>query len=423
MAFEFRAKRLLKIGIKSLWRHKMRSSLTVLGITFGVCSVVAMLAIGQGAGHEAQEQIAALGSHNIIIQSVAPPRDEEEDDDGFVLEYGLRYVDAERIRENVPNVTVMAQARRIRKTVQQGRHRLESHVVGTSPWYPEISKLTMREGRFFGSREMHGRKNVCVLGRKAARVLFPFGGAVGRLVNVGNLRYRVVGVLGGAGRGEVDELEVRGDPDTEIYIPMTTMQNHFGDVAPTGSGGLSGEKVELHEIVVQVDELESVPHVENMVEQILKQDRSRRDYELVVPYQLLEQARQTTRIFSIVLGSIAAISLVVGGIGIMNITLATVMERTREIGIRRAVGAKKRHIVEQFLMETVLLSVFGGIFGILMGLAAPHFVTRFAGMETIVTLWSLVLAFGISALVGLLSGLYPAYRAANMDPIEALRHE
>lgn len=423
MKIEFRPKSLLKAGFKSLWRHKLRSTLTVLGITFGVASVVAMLAIGQGAGHEAQQQIAALGSHNIIIQSVAPPADQMDGDNNFVIEYGLRYVDAERIRANVPGVSVITQARKMRQTIQRGDRELETDMVGTSPWYPEVGKLQVRKGRFFDSRDVHVRNNVCVLGRKAAEVLFPFGDSIGSLIRVGKMRYRVIGVLGGAGRGDVEELEVEGDPDSDVYMPMSTMENHFGEIASTGSGGLSGEKVELHEIIVRVDRLEAVPYVENMIEQILQQGRSRRDYRVIVPHRLLEQARETTRIFSIVLGSIAAISLVVGGIGIMNITLATVMERTREIGIRRAVGAKKRHIVEQFLSETVLLSLCGGLLGILLGLSAPYFVTRFAGMETIVTFWSLILAFGISALVGLLSGIYPAYRAANMDPIEALRHE
>ncbi len=420
MLFEFRAKRLLKIGFKSLWRHKLRSGLTVLGITFGVCSVIAMLAIGQGAGHEAQQQIAALGSHNIIIQSVPPPR--EDGDNEYILEYGLRYVDAERINRNVPNISVIAQARKIRETARQGSRHIETQIVGTSPWYPQVSGLRMSDGRFFDSRDMHSRASVCVVGRKVAEVLYPFGGAAGSIISVGDRRYRIIGVLSGAGRGDADEVDVRSDPDSAVYIPMTTLDSHFGDLSLTGSG-MSGEKVELHEIIVRVDQLDAIPSVERIIEQILAQGRTRRDYEVIVPYQLLEQARQTTRIFSIVLGSIAAISLVVGGIGIMNITLATVMERTREIGIRRAVGAKKRHIVEQFLTETVLLSVCGGVLGIVLGLSAPYFVTYFAGMETIVTFWSLILAFGISALVGLLSGIYPAYRAANMDPIEALRHE
>lgn len=423
MNLEFRTKRLLKIGFKSLWRHKMRSFLTVLGITFGVCSVIAMLAIGQGAGYEAQQQIAALGSHNIIIQSVQPAPDPDHDDGGFVIEYGLRYIDAERINANVPNVSVITSARKIRRTVQHGVQQLETNIVGTSPRYPQVGKLQISEGRFFNERDMDGRKNVCVVGRKAAELLFPFGDAVGSLVRTGTRRFRVIGILGGTGRGEADDLELKGDPDSDIYIPMTTLDSQFGDIALTGAGGATGERVELHEIIVQVDKLAAVPKVERIIEQILAQGRTRRDYQVVVPHKLLEQARKTSRIFSIVLGSIAAISLIVGGIGIMNITLATVMERTREIGIRRAVGAKKRDIIKQFLSETVLLSICGGVFGIILGLAAPYFVTRFAGMKTIVTFWSLFLAFGISALVGLLSGIYPAYRAANMNPIEALRHE
>jgi putative ABC transport system permease protein len=181
--------------------------------------------------------------------------------------------------------------------------------------------------------------------------------------------------------------------------------------------------VELHELTVQVASLDDVRRVERVIEHTLRNTHEKEDYQLVVPLALLIQARRTKRIFSIVLGSIAAISLIVGGIGIMNITLATVMERTREIGIRRAMGAKRRHIVFQFLTETLMLAMVGGSFGVALGVIAPYLVERFAGMRTVVTFWSLLLAFGISAAVGILFGIYPAYRAAHMDPIDALRHE
>jgi putative ABC transport system permease protein len=225
-------------------------------------------------------------------------------------------------------------------------------------------------------------------------------------------------------RGEIGGAKLQGDPNSEIYIPMSTMKVRFGsNIIHRSSGTTSAERVELHDLIVQVGSLEEVRPVERVVRHILSTRHEKEDYQIVVPLHLLVQARRTKFIFNIVLGSIAAISLLVGGIGIMNITLASVMERTREIGIRRAMGAKKRHIIFQFLTETLLLALFGGTLGVVIGVVAPWLVEHFAGMRTIVTLWSLLVAFGISAAVGLGFGIYPAYRAATMDPIEALRHE
>lgn len=421
----FSIKRTVKTGLKSLRLHKLRSSLTVLGITFGVCSVIAMLAIGQGASYEAQQQIKLLGSNNIIIQSVMPPdTGQTSSTTSMVNEYGLKYNDAKRIRETVPDVVVTVQARKVRQSVIAGSRQFDTNLVGTVPWYTEINNARVKEGRFFSDLDMNDRTNACVLGQKANSTLFPMGGAVGSIIRTGRLRFRVVGVLSSLNRGDVTKLKVGGDPDADIYIPLATLQGQFGEtIVSQTTGSFSAEKVELHELVVNVKRLEDVLPAQKVIEQILRQAHKKMDYQVIVPLSLLEQAERTKRIFSIVLGSIAAISLLVGGIGIMNITLATVMERTREIGIRRAMGAKKRHIIEQFLTETVLLSVSGGLLGIIIGVLAPYFVTYFAKMATIVTLWSLILAFGISAAVGIIFGIYPAYHAANMDPIEALRHE
>lgn len=421
----FQAKRIVKLALKGLWLHRLRSGLTVLGITFGVCSVIAMLAIGTGASQEAQQQIEKLGSHNIIIQSVSPPASEDvSSESSRVNQYGLTFTDAERIRDTVAAVEVIVPARKVRRRVIYGSRQLGTNLVGTIPWYLGVVKGTLKQGRFLSTVDMHGRSSVCVLGMRAARTLFPFGDAVGSVIRVDKLRYRVVGVISSTARGEVGGLELQGDPDSDIYVPLTALQSHFGETIVNQSSGSSTiEKVEIHELIVKVENLDSVIRTEKAIRSILEQGHKEEDYQVVVPLQLLEQARHTRRIFNIVLGSIAAISLLVGGIGIMNITLASVMERTREIGIRRAMGAKKRHIVIHFLTETVLLSVAGGALGILLGVLAPYFVTRFAGMATVITAWSLLLAFGISATVGIVFGIYPAYRAANMDPIEALRHE
>jgi putative ABC transport system permease protein len=421
----FQLKRTLKAGFKSLWLHKLRSGLTMLGITFGVCSVIAMLAIGTGASEEAQEQIRKLGSNNVIIQSVQPPQSQQtEQSSSMMIEYGLTYDDAERIRTTVPGVVRVVTARKVRANCSHQNRRLDTDIVGTVPWHAEVNNVTVLRGRFLTRVDMDRRSAVCVLGKNAAQTLFPFGDELGSVVLTGDGRLRVVGVVTSFPRGEFGGKKLRGDPNSEVYIPLTTMRLYFGESNLHRSGGtFSAERVELHEVTAEVATLDEVRRVEQVVKRILEQSHDREDYQIIVPLQLLVQARKTKRIFSIVLGSIAAISLLVGGIGIMNITLATVMERTREIGIRRAMGAKRRHIIFQFLTETLLLALVGGGLGIVLGVVAPYFVERFAAMRTIVTVWSLVLASGISASVGILFGIYPAYRAATMDPIEALRHE
>ena len=422
----FRVKRILMMGMKSLWLHKLRSGLTMLGITFGVCSVVAMLAIGEGASQDALRQIEKLGSQNIIVQSVEPPEDQSASGSQTqrVKEYGLTYVDADRIRNTVPDVTVTAPQRRIRRSVIHRSRRMETNLVGTVPWYLEVSQGHIKQGRFLTDVDMDSSASVCVIGTKAAEVLFPMGGAIGSVLTVDKLRYRVVGVMSALPSGEVQGKKLEGDPSAEVFAPLTTLKGQFGEtIMSRTTGSFSAERVQIHQLFVKVGERANVIPASKVIEKILQQSHDRKDYEVIVPLQLLEQAKQTQRIFSIVLGSIAAISLLVGGIGIMNITLATVMERTREIGIRRAMGAKKADIVAQFLSETVLLAAFGGGLGIAFGILGPYMVRHFTQMSTVVTAWSLILAFSISAIVGLAFGIYPAYRAANMDPIEALRHE
>jgi putative ABC transport system permease protein len=218
---------------------------------------------------------------------------------------------------------------------------------------------------------------------------------------------------------------MEGEPlDNNVYVPLSVSRTRFGEVLIRRSaGGFEAEKVELHQLTVQMNDTAAVESADPQIKTLLGRFHARNDYEIVVPLQLLRQAEQTKRIFNVVLGSIAAISLLVGGIGIMNIMLATVTERTREIGIRRALGAKRRDITLQFLVETVVLSVGGGLIGVALGVITPIVVSQLTDMKTIVTLWSVLLAFGISGAVGIVFGLYPAKAAAQLDPIEALRHE
>jgi len=436
----FRLKRTVKLGIKSLWMHRLRSTLTTLGIVFGVCSVIAMLAIGEGASREAQEAIAQLGSSNIIIETVKPP--EEETDAGkaeAVRHYGLTYADAEAIRNTIPNIQVVVPNREIEQEARYLNRRVAIRIKGTTPWHPEIERIRLIRGRFLSSIDMHHQLAICVLDDQVARKLFAFDDPLGRDVKIQGSYYRVVGIVsqtaipvlagssaGGAATSIGDSGGAQGDI---IYLPLTTARQRFGELNYSISGGSrSAEKVELQKIIVKVDAkqvlgLRDMLGMRGILDALLDRLHDKKDYRIVVPLELLRQAARTKRIFSIVLGSIAAISLLVGGIGIMNIMLATVSERTREIGIRRALGAKKRDIIIQFLSETLLLTFVGGILGIILGSIIPSLVTHFSRMPTVITGSSLVLAFGISAAVGITFGMYPAYHAANMDPIESLRHE
>lgn len=433
--FLFRIKRTAKLGIKSLWMHKLRSTLTTLGIIFGVSSVIAMLAIGEGASQAAQEQIARLGSRNIIVKTVPPPEGKDVGSQNQSMrEYGLTYLDAERFRDSIPNIEVVVPSRRLPQQVWYRNRKVSVEVIGTVPWYPEISPIQTRAGRFLGSLDMHHREGICVVDENVVKELFVFDDPLGQDIKISGDYYRVVGVVSpenlGSGEKTLENSSAKsknagGANVGSIYIPLTTVRGRFGEVSFQfgGGSGRTMEKVELQEITVKVSTTEEVLPTRDILETLLGRFHKKSDYQVVVPLELLKQAKQTQRIFSIVLGSIAAISLLVGGIGIMNIMLATVSERTREIGIRRALGARRRDIILQFLSETLLLTFIGGILGICLGSLVPVMVTHFGRMPTVITGGSLVLAFGISGAVGVIFGLYPAYRAANMDPIQSLRHE
>ena len=421
-------RRTFRLALKSLWLHRLRSLLTVLGIVFGVCSVIAMLAIGEGASYEAQEQIKNLGSQNIILQSIKPSEEQKPSsgDQSFILDYGLKYADIKRIKATIPGVTIVVPGRIIRDWIWNISRRADGEIVGTVPWYPEMRNQRVAHGRFFGDREMDEAVNVCVLSHELAGRLFPIETPLGRDVRVGSAYYRVVGIMEPQSRAakSEDTAQVAKGSVNRMFIPLETAKTRYGEtLVKRRTGSMEAERVELHEVTIKVNDLQEVVNVSLSIKSLMERNHKKPDYEIVVPLELLKRAERTKQIFNIVLGSIAAISLLVGGIGIMNIMLATVTERTREIGIRRALGAKRRDIITQFLVESVMLSGTGGVIGVMLGISIPFLVTYFAGMRTIVTFWSPLIAFSISALVGIVFGLYPAQRAADMDPVEALRHE
>ncbi|MBI5396340.1 MAG: ABC transporter permease, partial [Verrucomicrobia bacterium] len=402
--------------------------LTMLGIIFGVCSVIAMLAIGEGASYEAQEAIKKLGSNNIILRSVKPAEESVVRSSGrsYAVEYGLTYADAGRLQTTLPGILHVLPMRIIRENVRFNRFSAPSQVIGTHPIYPHITGLELIRGRFITRNDEVNTDNVCAITVGLQNHLVPYQDPLEEEVRVGMDYYRVVGLVrekssaekrpGSSGEGQA--------VDNNMYISLSTARRRFGETLfRRSAGSFEAERVQLHQITVQMKAAGAVETAVPEIEAMLRHFHTKKDYEVVVPLQLLRQAEQTKRIFNIVLGSIAAISLIVGGIGIMNIMLATVTERTREIGIRRALGARKRDIITQFLVETVVLSLGGGIIGVGVGVVVPLVVSHFASMKTIITASSLMLSFGISGAVGIIFGLYPASRAANLSPIEALRHE
>jgi putative ABC transport system permease protein len=421
--------------MKSLWMHKLRSLLTAMGIVFGVASVIAMLAIGEGASYEAQEQIKNLGSQNIILQSVKATNkgSDGKAETSFVLEYGLTFRDIEQIRQTIPGVNVVVPGRKLQDFVWNISLSVDAVILGTVPWYPEMRNRKILQGRFFSDIEMSARSNVCVLNAAMAAKLFPLSSPIGQEVRLQSSYYTVIGVIearkdsvtpgnssGEGSRGGSGE----GEATMEMLLPLSVLLERFGEVlVKFRSGSFEAEKVELHEVTVKIDDPEKVVAAADAIQHLLERNHENKDFRMVVPLELLRQAERTKQIFNIVLGSIAAISLLVGGIGIMNIMLATVTERTREIGIRRALGAKRRDIILQFLIETVLLSGVGGVIGVVVGVSVPMVITHFADMLTIVRIWAPVLAFTISVLTGVVFGIYPAMRAASMSPVDALRHE
>jgi putative ABC transport system permease protein len=411
-------------GFKTLMLHKLRSMLTMLGVVFGVGSVIAMLAVGEGANMEALQRIRQLGSQNIILSSARPAVDSARTVNvGSAFFYGLTYSDLERIRTSIPNVTRTLRVKADRKEVSLGNVQREFRVVGVEPPWFGMFAQEMIAGRPLTPQDLSTGAGVCVVTEAVARNLLAGREALGAKIRVARGYYEVVGVVTSSGSASSGSVETPNQAE-DIYIPLTTYQNRYGDFrARYLAGSVQRSNVQLDQIIVEVDSDRHVEAVSHAIAYLLRQFHKVEEYTISVPLTLLRQAEATKRTFNVVLGSIAGISLLVGGIGIMNIMLASVTERTREIGIRRAIGARRDQIIRQFLIETSTLSMLGGLIGILLGIAVPAFIEHFAAMPTYVTSWSVMLALGISVGVGIVFGLYPAVRAANLDPISALRHE
>ena len=448
--------RTIQLALKSLLLHKLRSGLTMLGIVFGVFSVIAMLAIGEGASRQAQQQVLSLGATNIIVRSVKPPDDPSASQSGGgggmrVLRYGLTRLDYKIMSETIPNLTGkgLVPVRELVMEVRRQDKVMSARIVGCTADYMEMNHLTLAKERFISDRDCYEMLNVTVLAQETAEKLFPIENPIGQSIQIASRAYRVIGVMqprtasaavGGSLSGQ--------DFNKDVYIPLETLQSRLNTsdlFVKATPGNFSAESLIFNQITLQVGHIDDVVRTAEVVRETLERTHPTiADYAVVVPLELLQQAEQLRNIFNIVLGSVAGISLLVGGIGIMNIMLATVTERTREIGIRRALGARRRDIIQQFIIETVVLSGTGGVIGMGMGILTPYVFNgakyilkeyvleasaassemgkMFLGMEPSIVLWSLPVAFGFSVFTGLVFGVYPAIAAAKLDPIEALRH-
>ncbi len=406
------------MGLTSLLVHKLRSLLTMLGMIFGVGSVVAMLAITAGAQKDAIAAIDLLGVNNIMIEAKEAV-DRNELQQRRQISPGLTFRDFRAIAENVPGIAALTPRKRFKPMKVLPKTAQEAPVlIGVESSYLEIQSLKIVEGRWFSEAENRESTPVCVLGESAKVNLLGYDPAVGKSVKINDTWLQVIGVLApqAAADTEVEGVEII-NRNNLVISPLNTVMRRFED-------NNSYLKDEIDGIYIKVKEGTDSIETAGVVTAILTAThKDAGDFTVVVPAGLLEQKRRTQAIFTIVMISIAAISLLVGGIGIMNIMLATVLERTREIGIRRAIGAKQRDIIRQFLTEAILISILGGLMGILFGFSLSWIIAAAAGWSTEVTTASIVIAFSVSVGIGLLFGIYPAVQAAKLDPIEAIRYE
>jgi putative ABC transport system permease protein len=424
-----KGRRSLVLALRSLWLHKLRSFLSVLGIIIGVTAVITLMAFGQGSMRDALEDIARMGATNIIVRSDKPPEDSSTQQRRVAI-YGLTQADYERLG-TISTVTRRVPMRIFPQQIRYLDRMITGRMVATTPEYADVNKLELASGRFLVEQDDREMRNVAVLGSATADRLFPFEDPLDQVVRVGTYFYKVVGVIkermptGGSGGSQAAE-----DFNNDIYLPLETCNVRFGaGIVLRQAGSWSREQVELSQVTLTVSSMDKVRPTGEVTKELLERYHDQPDFKLTVPLDRLEEAQRARDRYTQLLAIIGSISLGVGGIGIMNIMLATVTERTREIGIRRALGAKRRDIVLQFLIEAVVQTTTGGLIGVVLGLGLVYLIPVAYRVATglplpaVIDVYSIFLSVGVSVAVGVGFGLYPAWKASRLDPIEALRHE
>ena len=432
----------IKLGLANLGLNLLRSILTALGIIFGVAAVITMVGIGEGKTAQALERIERLGATNIIIRS-EPPAEAQNEQRSFVNVYGLTYADLRVVENRFAHAANIVPSKEVGSELLRNELRRPSQSYGTVPAMVDVAGLRIESGRYLNDADIEQDTLVAVVGHRIAQEMFPLEDPLGKTLRIDEKSFKVVGVLAPVGlSGGAGSALIGRDLNQDVHIPISTARSVFGDVVVRRqSGSFSGSQVEVAEIYLQSADRESVLQDASLLRRLLESRRpGLTDVSIIVPYELLENARKSAMTWNLVLGAVAGISLLVGGIGIMNIMLATVTERTREIGIRRALGATRWHVVSQFLVETGVLSVIGGLIGVALGIGLAltldsvvpmlpevavigEYVPPDVELPTLVSPWAVGVAFIIATLTGLVFGIYPALKASTQDPIVALRHD
>jgi putative ABC transport system permease protein len=400
-----RTRALLRLGLRGLLLHKLRSTLSILGVVFGVAAVVAMSSVGEGARRETLDQLGALGMDSVTLRArkreAAPAAG------------ALRLRDAQSLARVVPHVVAAAPVREVSVAAEAGGRRADAVAVGTTPDYLLAARLGIADGRFLAPLDVRDQKRVVVLGATIASALFPFGSPCGERILLGDDWFQVVGVLEGRASSRARATAIRTrDVNRAVFVPLPAL-DRGDDPRPDG----------VDEIVLRIDDPQQVVGAAEVAKSLIERSSDGAPFDVVVPREILRARERTQRIFNVVTGAIAAISLLVGGIGIMNIMLAGVAERTREVGIRRALGATQRDVAAQFLAESSLLTAAGGVLGALLGILGAGLIQRLAGWPTALSPLMLFAALVTAVAVGVGFGSYPAWLAARLPPMDALRHE
>ncbi len=427
------------IALEAVFANRLRSFLTALGIIFGVAAVIAMLAIGNGAQQEIMEQIKLVGVNNIVIQPIIEQVEESIDDNSDLdserkrFSPGLRLVDVESIEKAIQGIEKISPEIVLETNIVYGGVRRSAKLVGITPSYFDVLDFKLEEGRIFSEANKIKGDPVCIIGKAVQRKFFPKENPIGKRIKSGNQWLEIIGIMEErlVSDQSISKLGIR-DFNMDIYIPIQSMLVRFKnrdlvtgyDLEEEEAPSRSSNYHQIDKLVVQVGESGALKPTAEVISKLLARSHNGVvDFEITIPELLLKQQQRTQNIFNIVLGAIAGISLLVGGIGIMNIMLASVMERIKEIGLRLSLGAKKSDIVNQFLFESIMISVSGGLIGVILGVILAYLVSVFGDFPTVVSFASIILSFGVAATVGLIFGIAPAQKAASQDPITSLRYE